>query len=97
VSPCSASGCGRGSGPRRDRRRRRGRADRRLRHLPYIALVLAASFGSYSLIKKRLVAAAAEGCSSSRRCSRVPALGYLTWLTSPAGAAVRARSAGTPR
>ena len=29
--------------------------------LPYIALMLAASFGSYSLIKKRLVAAAGRG------------------------------------
>lgn len=49
-------------------------------HLPYIALVLAASFGSYSLIKKRLSLPPAEGLFVESAVLAVPALAYLTWL-----------------
>jgi chloramphenicol-sensitive protein RarD len=49
-------------------------------HLPYIALMLAASFGSYSLIKKRLGLPPAEGMFVESAVLAVPALGYLAWL-----------------
>jgi chloramphenicol-sensitive protein RarD len=49
-------------------------------HLPYIALLLAASFGSYSLIKKRLSLKPAEGLFVESAVLTVPALAYLTWL-----------------
>ncbi|WP_067494601.1 EamA family transporter RarD [Actinoplanes sp. TFC3] len=49
-------------------------------HLPYIALTLAASFGSYSLIKKRLKLPPAEGLFVESAVLALPALGYLAWL-----------------
>src|SRR5919107_1406985 len=49
-------------------------------HLPYIALLLAASFGSYSLIKKRLALPPAEGLFVESAVLALPALAYLTWL-----------------
>jgi chloramphenicol-sensitive protein RarD len=55
--------------------------------LPYIALVLAASFGSYSLIKKRLSLRPAEGLFVESAVLVVPALAYLTWLNVAGGAA----------
>jgi chloramphenicol-sensitive protein RarD len=55
-------------------------------HLPYIALVLAASFGSYSLIKKRLSLPPAEGLFVESAVLALPALGYLTWLNASGGA-----------
>jgi chloramphenicol-sensitive protein RarD len=48
--------------------------------LPYIALILAASFGSYSLVKKRLALPPAEGLFVESSVLAVPALAYLTWL-----------------
>jgi chloramphenicol-sensitive protein RarD len=48
---------------------------------PYIALTLAASFGSYGLIKKRLGLPAAEGLLVESGVLALPALAYLTWLT----------------
>lgn len=48
---------------------------------PYIALVLAASFGSYGLVKKRLGLPAAEGLLVESGVLTLPALAYLTWLT----------------
>ena len=50
-------------------------------HLPYIALLLAASFGSYSLVKKRLALPPAEGLFVETAVLALPALGFLTWLT----------------
>jgi chloramphenicol-sensitive protein RarD len=47
--------------------------------LPYIALVLAVSFGSYSLIKKRLGLPPAEGLFVESAVLALPALAYLTW------------------
>jgi chloramphenicol-sensitive protein RarD len=55
-------------------------------HLPYIALVLAASFGSYSLIKKRLRLPPAEGLFVESAVLALPALGYLGWLNATGGA-----------
>ncbi|GAA2566747.1 EamA family transporter RarD [Winogradskya consettensis] len=49
-------------------------------HLPYIALTLAVSFGSYSLVKKRLKLPPAEGLFVESAVLAVPALGYLVWL-----------------
>lgn len=49
--------------------------------LPYIALTLAASFGAYSLVKKRLALPAAEGLLVESAVLAPPALAYLAWLT----------------
>ena len=49
--------------------------------LPYIALLLAASFGSYSLVKKRLSLPPAEGLFVESAVLALPALGYVGWLT----------------
>lgn len=49
--------------------------------LPYIALTLAASFGAYSLVKKRLALPAAEGLFVESAVLALPALAYLGWLT----------------
>lgn len=49
--------------------------------LPYIALLLAASFGTYSLIKKRLSLPPAEGLFVESSVLAVPALAYLGWLS----------------
>ncbi|GIF15093.1 EamA family transporter RarD [Actinoplanes teichomyceticus] len=54
--------------------------------LPYIALVLAASFGSYSLIKKRMSLPPAEGLFVESAVLALPAFGYLTWLNLTGGA-----------
>jgi chloramphenicol-sensitive protein RarD len=56
------------------------------RHLPFIALLLAASFGSYSLIKKRLSLPPAQGLFVESAVLAVPALGYLTYLNATGGA-----------
>jgi chloramphenicol-sensitive protein RarD len=55
-------------------------------HLPYVALLLAASFGSYSLIKKRLSMPPAEGLFVESAVLAVPALVYLGWLNATGGA-----------
>src|SRR5581483_8024079 len=49
--------------------------------LPWIALTLAVSFGSYGLIKKRLGVPPADGLFVESTVLALPALGYLTWLT----------------
>ena len=55
-------------------------------HLPYIALLLAASFGSYSLVKKRLSLPPAEGLFVESAVLALPALAFLTWLNLTGGA-----------
>ncbi|MEV6631415.1 EamA family transporter RarD [Actinoplanes sp. NPDC051470] len=62
--------------------------------LPYIALILAASFGSYSLIKKRLNLPPAEGLFVESAVLALPALGFLTWLGLTGEATVGHVSAG---
>jgi chloramphenicol-sensitive protein RarD len=54
--------------------------------LPYIALVLAATFGSYGLIKKRLALPPAEGLFVESAVLALPALAYLGWLNATGGA-----------
>ncbi|GLY05847.1 MULTISPECIES: EamA family transporter RarD [Actinoplanes] len=56
--------------------------------LPYIALTLAASFGCYGLIKKRLSLPPSEGLFVESAVLAVPALAYLTWLNLSGGASV---------
>ncbi|MEV0896556.1 EamA family transporter RarD [Actinoplanes sp. NPDC049802] len=48
--------------------------------LPYIALTLAASFGCYGLIKKRMSLPPAEGLFVESAVLALPALAFLTWL-----------------
>ncbi|WP_229071809.1 EamA family transporter RarD [Actinoplanes sp. DH11] len=55
-------------------------------HLPYVALTLAASFGSYGLIKKRMSLPPAEGLFVESGVLALPALAYLTWLNIDGGA-----------
>src|SRR3954453_21533171 len=55
-------------------------------HLPSIALLLAASFGSYSLVKKRLGLPPAGGLFVESAALAIPALVYLTWLNVTGGA-----------
>lgn len=62
--------------------------------LPYIALVLAASFGTYSLIKKRLALPPAEGLFIESAVLAVPGLGYLVWLSASGAADFGRVSAG---
>ncbi|MGK5680358.1 EamA family transporter RarD [Actinoplanes sp. URMC 104] len=50
-------------------------------HLPYIALILAASFGTYSLVKKRMSLPPAEGLFVESSVLALPALAYVAWLT----------------
>ncbi|MEU4622441.1 EamA family transporter RarD [Actinoplanes sp. NPDC023801] len=54
--------------------------------LPYIALILAASFGSYGLIKKRMSLPPAEGLFVESAVLMLPALVFLTWLNLSGGA-----------
>jgi chloramphenicol-sensitive protein RarD len=49
--------------------------------LPWIALVLAGSFASYGLVKKRLGLPPTDGLLVESTTLAVPALGYLAWLT----------------
>ncbi len=51
------------------------------RRLPWIALTLAASFGLYGLVKKRLGLPPAEGLLMEASALLLPALAYLGWLT----------------
>lgn len=62
--------------------------------LPYIALLLAASFGSYSLVKKRLGLPPAEGLFVESSVLAVPALVYLGFLTASGDATFGHVSAG---
>jgi chloramphenicol-sensitive protein RarD len=48
---------------------------------PWIALILAASFGMYGLVKKRLSLPPAEGLQMEAAMLLVPAAVYLGWLT----------------
>jgi chloramphenicol-sensitive protein RarD len=49
--------------------------------LPYIALLLAASFGTYSLVKKRMSLPPTEGLFVESSVLALPALIYVGWLT----------------
>jgi chloramphenicol-sensitive protein RarD len=62
--------------------------------LPYIALALAASFGSYSLVKKRLSLPPAEGLFVESSVLAVPALAFVIWLTAAGHAKFGHVSAG---
>ncbi|MDG4795336.1 EamA family transporter RarD [Micromonospora sp. WMMD1082] len=53
---------------------------------PYLALVLAFTFGGYSLAKKRLALPAAEGLFVESAVLSLPALVFLGWLGATGGA-----------
>jgi chloramphenicol-sensitive protein RarD len=53
---------------------------------PYIALILAFSFGSYGLVKKRLALAPAEGLAMEAAVLTLPALAFVIWLHANAAA-----------
>ncbi|BAL85521.1 putative integral membrane protein [Actinoplanes missouriensis 431] len=55
-------------------------------HLPYVALTLAASFGCYGLIKKRMSLPPAEGLFVESGVLALPAFAFLTWLNLTGGA-----------
>ncbi|WP_213451503.1 EamA family transporter RarD [Rhizomonospora bruguierae] len=63
-------------------------------HLPYIALALAASFGSYGLVKKRLALPAADALFVESAALALPCLAYLGWLTARGQATFGHVSAG---
>lgn len=63
-------------------------------HLPYIALVLAGSFGCYGLIKKRLGVPPADGLFVESATLALPALAVMAWLAAHTGATVGHVSAG---
>lgn len=56
--------------------------------LPFIALVLAGSFGTYGLIKKQLALPPAEGLFIETALLAGPAVGVLWWLTAAGTATV---------
>lgn len=62
--------------------------------LPYVALGLAASFGLYGLVKKRLGAPELEGLLVETALLSVPALGFLWWLAARDAATVGSAGAG---
>jgi chloramphenicol-sensitive protein RarD len=62
--------------------------------LPYIALILAASFGTYSLVKKRMSLPPAQGLFVESSVLALPALVYLTWLNTTGDASFGHVSAG---
>ncbi|MEU4565765.1 EamA family transporter RarD [Micromonospora sp. NPDC023956] len=62
--------------------------------LPYLALILAVSFGGYGLVKKQLGLPAAEGLLIESAALLLPAVGYLAWLWSTDGLTFGRVSAG---
>ncbi|MFJ3900377.1 EamA family transporter RarD [Streptomyces sp. NPDC090025] len=49
--------------------------------LPWISLVLAASFGTYGLVKKKVNIGGLESLAAETAVQFLPALGYLIWLS----------------
>ncbi|MFI5839611.1 EamA family transporter RarD [Catenuloplanes sp. NPDC051500] len=62
--------------------------------LPYIALTLAASFGSYSLVKKNLALPPTGGLFLESGVLALPALAYLIWLTATGDSTFGSEGAG---
>ena len=63
--------------------------------LPWIALVLALSFGTYGLLKKLAAVPAAESMAVETTILFVPAVAYLVWLQNQGTATFGHHSAGT--
>ena len=63
--------------------------------LPWVALVLAASFGVYSLVKKQTELPAAEGMALETGLIALPALAVLGWLATRGQLAFGQAGAGT--
>lgn len=62
--------------------------------LPYIALILAVTFGGYGLVKKQLALPAAEGLFVESAVLALPALAYLGWLSARSASTFGQVSAG---
>ena len=62
--------------------------------LPWIALVLAASFGTYGLLKKLAAVPAAESMAVETSLQFIPAVAYLAWLGSSGSLAFGHHGAG---
>jgi chloramphenicol-sensitive protein RarD len=62
--------------------------------LPWIALVLAVSFGTYGLVKKTAQVGAAESMTVETLVLLLPALGYLVYLNQQGGATFGSAGAG---
>ncbi|GAB7048926.1 EamA family transporter RarD [Catenuloplanes indicus] len=62
--------------------------------LPYIALTLAASFGTYGLVKKNLALPPSGGLFVESAVLALPALAYLAWLTATGGSTFGTEGAG---
>ncbi len=60
---------------------------------PWIALILACSFGSYGLLKKKANTGALESLATETGVLTLPALGYLVWLEA-SGSGTVTRSPG---
>jgi len=63
--------------------------------LPWIAVLLAVSFGLYGLIRKQAPVAPVTGFGVEMTLLSGPALGYLLWLNADGGASLPAGSLGT--
>jgi chloramphenicol-sensitive protein RarD len=61
---------------------------------PWIALVLAFSFGSYGLIKKKIGVGAVESLAGETVVLALPALAYVGWLVARGGSTFGAEGAG---
>jgi chloramphenicol-sensitive protein RarD len=66
-------------------------------HMPWIALVLAASFGSYGLMRKTAALGALEGLSFETLILFPFALGYLAWLSTHGGSVFMTTPSDTTR
>lgn len=62
--------------------------------LPWIALVLAASFGTYALLKKLAAVPAAESMAVETTLQFLPAVGYMIWLQGHGTLAIGHHGAG---
>ncbi|GHH41645.1 chloramphenicol-sensitive protein RarD [Streptomyces candidus] len=61
---------------------------------PWISLVLAFSFATYGLLKKKVNLGGLESLAAETAIQFLPALGYLVWLGASGGAAFGAHGAG---
>ncbi|MFE1952542.1 EamA family transporter RarD [Streptomyces sp. NPDC059524] len=61
---------------------------------PWISLILAFSFGTYGLVKKKVNLGGLESLAAETAVQFLPALGYLLWLTAQGGSTFTAEGPG---
>ncbi|RDG38731.1 EamA family transporter RarD [Streptomyces corynorhini] len=61
---------------------------------PWISLILAFSFATYGLVKKKINLGGLESLAAETAVLFLPALGYLVWLSATGGATIGSRGAG---